>query len=289
MISSCSPYIHFIYMQLLWWSDDLILQSVHSLHLHAVTLMIWWSQPAVRTVTSFTCSYFDDLMISSCSLYIHFIYMQLLWWSNDLILQSVHPLHLHAVTLMIWWSHPAVCTFTSFTCSYFDDLMISTCSPYIHFIYMQLLWWSDDLNLQSVQSLHLHAVTLMIWWSQPAVRTVTSFTCSYFDDLMISSCSPYIHFIFILSTFFLLLFSLVTILNVFHDTHNYYTHVFFSLWLQYWSPCTTMLQFSFVFQGIILLVLSVWSFDGYDSYMCNTGLSDSCYFFLLLDATDTSH
>jgi len=37
--------------------------------------------------------------------------------------------------------------------------------------------------------------------------------------LMISSCSPYIHFIFILSTLVLLLFSLVAILILFYETY----------------------------------------------------------------------
>jgi len=45
--------------------------------------------------------------------------------------------------------------------------------------------------------------------------------------LMISSCSPYIHFIFILSTYVLLLFSLAAILILFYETYNYYKRVFF--------------------------------------------------------------
>ena len=44
--------------------------------------------------------------------------------------------------------------------------------------------------------------------------------------LMISFCSLYIHIIFILSAFVLLLFSLVAILIVFYETYNYLSHVF---------------------------------------------------------------
>jgi len=93
---------------------------------------------------------------------------------------------------------------------------------------------------------------------------------------MISSCTPYIHFIVILSTFVLLLFSLVAILIVFYETYNYYRRVFFTVITILITVYDYVAIFIFL-SGNYLSCSQRLKVDGNYSYMCTTGLSESCY------------